>query len=349
MTATWPARQGYPPELSHEPPPARWQPAAAVPPAVTLRDVTMGYRGRARPSVSHLTLDIRPGQVFGLLGPNGSGKTTTINMITGLIQPSGGTVRVFGRPPQQARRLMGVVTQETALYAQLSCRFNLGFAAWLYGYYGQERRDRVDAALRLANLADSARQRAGTLSGGMARRLAIARALLHEPQLIILDEPTLGVDPNERAVLWEHIRALADSGRTVLLTTNIMEEADALCDLVAIMRDGHLAAQPDTPANLQRRYGGTVITVRAAGSPESVNAAAGTLRETPGIVNADVVPSGTAGECEVLVTAAAAENAAGLVIAVLAGYEVTIMDLTARQPSLTEVFTRLTGAFAALR
>jgi ABC-2 type transport system ATP-binding protein len=348
MTATWPVRQGLLPEVAHELPAAARRPDPAATAAVSLDDVTACFRGRPRPSVSHLTLAIRPGQVFGLLGPNGSGKTTTINMVTGLVQPSGGTVRVFGRPPQQARRLMGVVTQETALYAQLSCQFNLKFAAWLYGYAGHEQRRRVSAALRLANLAGAARQRAGTLSGGMARRLAIARALLHDPQLIILDEPTLGVDPAERATLWEHIRALADSGRTVVLTTNIMEEADALCDQVAIMRDGQLAAQPASPASLQRRYGGTVITVQAAGASEAIRAAAAALLREPGIVSADVIPR-SAGYCEVLVTSAAAGGAAGTVITALTGHGVAIMDLSARPPSLSEVFLRVTGAFPAAR
>jgi ABC-2 type transport system ATP-binding protein len=317
--------------------------------AVSLDDVSLRFRGRDQPAVNELSLVIEPGQVFGLLGPNGSGKTTTINMITGLIQPSAGTVRVFGRPPQHARRLMGVVTQETALYGQLSCRFNLGFSAWLFGYWGRQRRDLVDKGLRLANLSGAARDRADTLSGGMARRLAIARALLHSPQLIILDEPTLGVDPAERVTLWEHIRALADSGRTVLLTTNIMEEADALCDLVAIMKDGGLAVQTDTPANLQRRYGGTVITVQAVGDRETVRAAVGELLDVPGIVSVDVVPGSTAGAYEVLVTAATAENAAGLVITVLTARGVTIRDLSARPPSLSDVFLQVTGALPAAR
>jgi len=310
---------------------------------VSLHDVTVAYRKSPRPSVSLLSLTIEPGQVFGLLGPNGSGKTTTINVITGLLAASAGTARVFGLPPERARRRMGVVTQETSLYGALSVRFNLGFSAWLWGYHGQDRRQRVEEALRMANLPGSPRQRAGKLSGGQARRVAIAREFMHQPDLLILDEPSLGVDPHERAALWDNIRALARVGRTVLLTTNVMEEADALCDTVAIMRAGRLATEPDTPANLQRRYGGTVVTVAASGNPAGVLAAVAELRDNTGITGAAAAPSTGPGEHEITVSAAAEDYPAGLVTMALATRGVTVVDVSVRRASLSEVFLHLTG------
>ncbi|MGH3190962.1 MAG: ABC transporter ATP-binding protein [Streptosporangiaceae bacterium] len=313
-------------------------------------NLTMRFPGRDRPSVDRLDLTVAPGQIFGLLGPNGSGKTTTINLITGLMTPSRGTVQVFGRQPQHARRLMGVVTQETSLYDQLTARFNLGFHAWLYGYRGRERRERVDAALRLANLTGQARQRAGTLSGGMARRLAIARALLHSPALIILDEPTLGVDPVERAVLWDHIRALRDEGTTVLLTTNLMEEASALADRVAILRDGRLAAPVDTPVNLQWRFGGTVITVLAAAATETImQDACRVLAQDPGVPRAEVTAGEQPGVYRLDVTTATRDGITGRLITLLTSRGARICDITARTPSLDEAFRELTGGFRAVR
>lgn len=319
-------------------------------PAISLADLTMTFPGRDRPSVDRLDLTVEPGLIFGLLGPNGSGKTTTINLITGLMIPSRGTVEVFGRRPQHARRLMGVVTQETALYDPLTARFNLGFHAWLYGYRGRERRERVDAALQLANLADHARQRAGTLSGGMARRLAIARALLHSPALVILDEPTLGVDPVERAMLWDHIRGLRDAGTTVLLTTNIMEEASALCDRVAIMREGRLAAPVDTPVNLQWRFGGTIITVLAAAASETImRDACRALRQNPNVPRAQVTPGEQPGDYRLQVTAVTQDGITGQLVMLLTSRGAQIRDITARTPSLDEAFRELTGGFRVLR
>jgi ABC-2 type transport system ATP-binding protein len=334
-------------------------------PAIRLAGLTMQWPGTGRPSVDRLDLTIEPGQVFGLLGPNGSGKTTTINLITGLWGPSSGTVQVFGRQPEHARRLMGVVTQETALYARLDAWHNLAFQAALYGYTGPEKRARIEDALDLANLRHEVRRepacwyrpwprwtgrRVGKFSGGMARRLAIARALLHDPPLIILDEPTLGVDPNERSVLWEHIGQLRDTGITVLLTTNVMEEASALCDQVAIMRDGVLAAPVDTPANLQQRYGGAVITVQvAAGSDEVMRSAYDSLLENPGIQHAEITRGEQPGEYRLQITAAAEDPVTGQVITLLTGKGAVIRHVTSRTPSLDEVFRQLTGGFRVMR
>jgi ABC-2 type transport system ATP-binding protein len=184
----------------------------------------------------------------------------------------------------------------------------------------------------------------------MARRLAITRALVHSPQLVILDEPTLGVDPNERSVLWHHILQLRETGITVLLTTNVMEEASALCEQIAIMREGVLAAPVDTPEHLQQRFGGAVITVRAAAaSDESMRGACDRLRQNRDIQRVEVTPGEQPGEFLLQVTAATEEPVTGQVITLLTGEGAVIGHVATRTPSLDEVFRDLTGGFRVRR
>ncbi|MHB1684531.1 MAG: ABC transporter ATP-binding protein [Bacilli bacterium] len=213
-------------------------------------------------AVTGLSFTIDRGEIFGLLGPNGSGKTTTLNMISGLSEPTSGTVEVFGMDPKRqstaVRRLLGVVPQETALYEELTAERNLSFHAELFGFSGNEKKRRVARMLELAQLTDRAKSRAGTFSGGMKRRLALVRAMLHEPWLMYLDEPTLGVDVQSRNVIWEYIRHMKTEGRSVLLTTNYLEEVNALCDRIAVIDHGKLVAM-DTPASLKSRYGNSVV------------------------------------------------------------------------------------------
>ena len=209
----------------------------AIPaPAIALHELTRQF-GRGRKlftAVNQLNLEVTRGQVFGLLGPNGSGKTTTINMISGLIPPTSGTVAILGmnvearRTRRQVRRLLGTVPQETALYNELTAYANMAFHADLYQVPRKEQYDRIARLLDLVSLADRADSRVKTFSGGMKRRLAIARALLHDPEVIILDEPTLGVDVHARAAIWGYVRDLRDRGKTILLTTNQLEEAQEL-------------------------------------------------------------------------------------------------------------------------
>jgi ABC-2 type transport system ATP-binding protein len=330
----------------HQRPSERVAPGVPEMQAIVLSDVTVRFPGRTEPSVDRLSLTIPTGQIFGLLGPNGSGKTTTVNMVIGLLVPGSGHVEVFGEDPrsQAAHRLIGVVTQETALYPKLSGRYNLDFSARLYGYTGDERRARVAAALELANLERFADRPVGSFSGGMARRLAIARALLHSPQLLILDEPTLGVDTVERAGLWQRIRLLREAGKTVLLTTNVLEEAEALCDRVAIMRDGRLATrQPASPEYLREHYGAMVITIRAQAGAESRSSALDALSALPEItqVRATTTGGGT-GEFVVTATASVQKEIVGSMVMTLGRSGVVILDVDKRLPSLEEVFRELT-------
>lgn len=191
-----------------------------------------------------LTLHIRPGEVYGLLGPNGAGKTTTINILCNLLSPDSGEITINNKPISKAtKKLLGVATQENLLYKSLSCEENLNFFAKIYGLSGKERREQVRATLKAVKLADRAKSPVETLSGGMQRRLNIAAALVHYPKLLILDEPTTGLDIEARYEIWELIRRLKNQGMTILLTTHLLEEAERLCQRIGIMKNGKIIAE----------------------------------------------------------------------------------------------------------
>ncbi len=213
--------------------------------AIEVDSLVIAY-GAGRPAVDGLSLSVRHGSFFGLLGPNGAGKSSFISCIGGLVRPSSGTVRVLGLDAVTDRavvaRRLGIVPQSLALYGDLSVRENLRFFAGLYGVRGASLAGRITAALDLAQLTDRAGSRVSTLSGGMARRLNLAVALLHDPEVIICDEPTTGVDPQSRLHLFDALRRLHAEGRTVIYTTHYMEEVEALCHDVAIVDRGKLVA-----------------------------------------------------------------------------------------------------------
>ncbi len=234
-------------------------------------------------AVSDLSFSIEPGETFGLLGPNGAGKTTTIRMITGSLRPDSGTVAIAGEadPTRAAvRRRLGLAPQSLSLYEELTARENLDFFASLYGLSGAARTARVDFALEFAGLTDRAGDRAGTYSGGMKRRLNLAAALVHDPEVILLDEPTVGVDPQSRHHIFERIGQLQASGKTILYTTHYMEEAQRLCNRVAIVDQGRLL-DVDTPAALIARHGGVAhVTIEFNHPPSSAEGLPGTLEGT---------------------------------------------------------------------
>jgi ABC-2 type transport system ATP-binding protein len=227
-------------------------------------------------AVDHLDLRIQAGEVFGLLGPNGAGKTTTIRVLNTLLPVQEGSVRVFGldvrRRATDVRRQLGYVPQQLSIEAALTGRQNVMWFARLFDVPRAERRARVDEALAAMDLLAVADRRAGTYSGGMIRRLELAQALVNHPALLVLDEPTVGLDPIARAGVWERVRQMrADYGMTVLLTTHYMDEADELCDVVALMHRGRLQVV-GSPAALRadigpdatlddvfRRYAGTKL------------------------------------------------------------------------------------------
>jgi ABC-2 type transport system ATP-binding protein len=195
-------------------------------------------------AVAGLSLTIARGEVLGLLGPNGAGKSTTVNLAVGLLAPDAGRVTINGGDPRDpaVRTRLGVAPQQLAIYELLSGEENLRFFGEVYGLSGATLRDRVRWSLDFVGLTDRARDRSGVYSGGMKRRLNLASALVHDPELILLDEPTVGVDPQSRNQIFENILALKRLGRTLIYTTHYMEEAERLCDRVAIIDRGKLLA-----------------------------------------------------------------------------------------------------------
>src|SRR5690348_12161631 len=253
---------------------------ATTAPAIEVKDLCKSF-GSFR-AVDHLSLEVRQGEIFGLLGPNGSGKTTTINMISGLSRPTSGEVRVMGYNVQhnarQVRQILGSVPQETALYEELSAWTNMDFHADLFGIPRREKKARITRLLELVQLLDRKDSRVGTFSGGMKRRLALARALLHDPSLIYLDEPTLGVDVQARRAIWDYCLSLRDQGKTVLITTNYLEEAQVLCERLAIIDHGKLITV-DTPDHLKQIYGGTILELETSRPFEEIEQ----IKELPGV------------------------------------------------------------------
>lgn len=216
-------------------------------------------------AVDQLSFTAQQGEIFGLLGPNGAGKTTAINLITGLLKRHGGTIRILGFDPQtqarEVRRRIGLVPQETNVYADLSGIDNLLHHAALYCDDIAGAKKDIETMLRLMNLWERRADPVRTYSGGMKRRLALARALLHDPPVILFDEPTLGVDVQGKHVLWEHIKKQQAQGKTFIVSTNNMEEADTLCDRLVIIDHGKAIAM-DTPEHLKAALARDVIILR---------------------------------------------------------------------------------------
>lgn len=191
-----------------------------------------------------LNLTIPPGQIYGLLGPNGAGKTTTINILCNLLTPDSGSILVNQQPVSAAtKHLIGVAPQENLLYRSLTCAENLGFFAQIYGLTPAQRRRQVSLCLEAVGLIDRAHSPAETLSGGMQRRLSMAIALVHQPKLLVLDEPTTGLDIETRYEIWELIKTLQQQGMTILLTTHLLDEAERLCQRIGILKQGQILAE----------------------------------------------------------------------------------------------------------
>src|SRR5215216_4426177 len=228
-------------------------------PALQLRGLTKRYDDGTL-ALDALDLDVPSGSFFGLLGPNGAGKTTLISAVCNLIRLTDGEITVFGEPggSMEARRLIGVAEQEPNLDRFLTVRETLIYHGGYYGMSGAAAAERADEMIDVFDLADKRDTRAPKLSGGMRRRLLLARALLHEPSLVILDEPTAGVDVELRHELWRYIRRLHSEGTTILLTTHYMEEAEALCEDIALIGRGRIVAR-DSATGLKERFGGETL------------------------------------------------------------------------------------------
>jgi ABC-2 type transport system ATP-binding protein len=312
-------------------PPAAREAEPGPAPAIEVTDVVCQF-GRIR-ALDGVSLRVMPGTVVGVVGPNGAGKTTLIDVVCGLVRPSRGTVRVLGQGvtgnTTTLRARIGVLPQETALYDEVTAWQNLRFAAALYGVAHPD--TRIAEVLDLVGLRERARDVVRGFSGGMQRRLAIARALLHNPALLILDEPTVGVDVEARHQIWAHIRSLRAGGRTVMLTTNYLDEAEALCDRVAILRAGALVAE-DTPSALSERTGRCLELECWEQDATELSVA---LREYPGVLRTEIVDFGLRLYVRVGTNPEDVVRAARKVRAV--------EGFRTRSPDLVEVFRSLTA------
>ena len=291
-----------------------------------------------RVAVNGVSFSVQEGEIFGLLGPNGAGKTTTISILATLLPPDGGQVTIGGydlvRETSQIKPLIGFVPQELALYPTLSAWDNLAFFGRIYGLRGTALKERIAAVLDLVGLRDRARDAVHTFSGGMKRRLNIAAGLIHRPCVLFLDEPTVGVDPQSRNFIFEHIERLKAEGMTILYTTHYMEEAERLCDRVAIMDEGRILAL-DTPKGLIGLLGGGVIHVGV--TADAIEALLPAIHALPHVRAA----SSQDGRLKIEIIDA--RPALLELIVLCSARDVPILSLEVLEPNLESVFLHLTG------
>jgi ABC-2 type transport system ATP-binding protein len=313
-------------------------------------------------AVKGVSFSVEEGEVFGLLGPNGAGKTTVISMLTGVLDPTSGTARIGGHDIRQDRgavqRINGLVPQDLALYPPLSARANLSFFGRIYGLRGKDLKERVEDVLRIVALTERADEAVEKYSGGMKRRVNIAAGLVHQPQLLFLDEPTVGVDPQSRNHIFESVMRLnRDRRMTIVYTSHYMEEVELLCNRVAIIDRGEIIAL-DTIKNLIAILGGGVIHVGLAQVDEALLAQ---LAALPAVVEATLVPRPVApplaegeepetkeskpatAEQVVKVVAEHSQRAIVSVLRFLNDRDITLTSLEILEPNLESVFLHLTG------
>jgi ABC-2 type transport system ATP-binding protein len=303
-------------------------------PILQVRDLRKRYGDLV--ALDGVTLDVAEGELFGLLGPNGAGKTTFLSIVSGLLDATAGDVRLLGRPlrpaDREVRRHLGIVPQELALYGELTAEENLTFFGRLYGLSGDRLRRRAADVLALVGLEDRARDRAHTFSGGMQRRLNLALGLVHEPRLLLLDEPTTGVDPQSRNHIFEDVRRLNAAGLTVIYTSHYMEEVQALCPRVGILDRGRLIAC-DTVPNLLRQLDG-VIRIRVAAVTPALR---DRLKQLPGVRLTEADDHTLELHC------ADVQGALLRLVGVLNDLQVGLTGLETEEPNLEGVFLHLTG------
>lgn len=304
-------------------------------PAVAIRELTKHYSGSDCAAVDGLDLEVAEAETVGLLGPNGAGKTTTIGVCTTRVRPTSGRVVVAGwdvaSDGLRVRRDVGVVTQQNTLDRSCTVIENLYYHCRFFGMGRSESRERAASLLRQFSLSSRGALKPAWLSGGMVQRLQIARAMAHRPRVLFLDEPTAGLDPQSRLAVWDQLAQLTTDGTTVFLTTHHMEEADRLCDRVAIV-DGGRVLVCGSPAELKRAAGDTRVTLTVARPAPGL---AATLRRLPGVTGVESLPSGY--------RISTTGGSASLSRIVPAAIDAGITDLAVAEPSLEDVFISLTG------
>jgi ABC-2 type transport system ATP-binding protein len=302
-------------------------------------ELTKVYAGTDFAAVDKLNLSVHAGEIFGLLGPNGAGKTTTAGMLTTRVVPTSGTAYVGAidvvAHPTLAKQLIGTVSQTNTLDRQLTVWENLYYHGRLFGIGAAQSRTTADELLEQFQLSKWAKASVFALSGGMAQRLMVARAIFHRPAVLFLDEPTAGLDPQGRLALWEILGELNRAGQTILLTTHYMEEADQLCERVAIMDHGKILAL-DTPAELKRSVGAdTIVVVRTTGDEAAL--AEQLAREIPEVTRTRVIEGG------VELHLKGAQRLVPRVVGAAESGGFELADLSVAEPSLETVFINLTG------
>ena len=303
--------------------------------AVDVEKLTKDFDGLR--AVNEVSFGIERGRIFGLLGPNGAGKSTTLAMLATVLKPTAGAARVNGfdirTAPQDVRRSIGIVFQDQSLDEELTAFENMDMHGRLYHVPRQPRVRRIGELMELVGLADRAGDPVKTFSGGMRRRLEIARGLLHEPAVLFLDEPTLGLDPQTRNHLWTYIAALnRDRGITIVVTTHYMEEADRLCGEVAIIDHGRIVAM-DAPAALKRQVGGDVVAIATSDDARVLPR----LRALPAVKEAELRDGA------VSVTVDQAERHVAELVTACGEDGVEVTSLSVHKPTLEDVFLHFTG------
>ncbi|MGI6358436.1 MAG: ABC transporter ATP-binding protein [Bacillota bacterium] len=289
-------------------------------------------------AVSDVSFQVRQGEAFGLLGPNGAGKSTIISMLFGLLQPEQGEILIVGQPlwedPIAAKRLLGYVPQEIALYPELSAQENLVFWGRLYGLVGAQLKERVAHVLDVVGLSERARGRVSTFSGGMKRRINIAAALLHQPRLLIMDEPTVGIDPQSRNHILETVRRLNQEGMTIIYTSHYMEEVEYLCSRIGIIDHGKIIALGTVPELRQIVGEDSQIAVTVQGLDDQGLAKLSQLEH---------VRQAKLQEDQLLVVSPEPALALGAISTLLAACDVKMRSIRVTEPNLETVFLHLTG------
>ena len=302
-------------------------------------DLTKQYAGMDVAAVDKLNLKVHRGEIFGLLGPNGAGKTTTAGILTTRVVPTSGSASISGidvkKHPALVKQLSGIVSQQNTLDRQLNVWENLYYHGRLFGINAKDSRRRSDELLERFSLSRWAKASVYALSGGMAQRLMVARAIFHYPAVLFMDEPTAGLDPQSRLALWDLLTELNTAGQTVMLTTHYMEEADQLCDRVAIMDHGKILAL-DTPANLKKSTGSdTIVTIKVAAKADEL--AENLRRDIDAIVGTRVTDN------TLFVEMRSTERLVPRLVASAETSNIEILDLAVAEPTLETVFINLTG------
>jgi ABC-2 type transport system ATP-binding protein len=307
--------------------------------AIETSGITKNFEGVT--AVNNISISIKQEELFGLLGPNGAGKTTLINMLSTMAEPSSGVARVWGfdvvKDASSVRQSIGVVFQDISLDDRLTGRENLDLHGRLYGLDSKLRKKRIEEVLSLVELTDRADSRVKTYSGGMMRRLEIARGLIHKPHILFLDEPTLGLDPQTRIHIWEYIKTLTkEEGVTIVLTTHYMEEADHLCNRIAIIDRGEIVAL-DAPEALKNRFGGDVITLELEDISD--------IERLCAIYKNDKLAKNVSQKNgEIFITVRDGERQIPHVLDLASNTGISILSVRLHKPTLDDVFLHHTGS-----